>query len=123
MVENPEIEVLIKTAIVLNKFLKEAKDKGSSHSRIANNKDYLINSFGKIALETGLKIHTVSDIFRAKRSARIPTLVLVIDSLGKSMTEFGKAYEKISDSDIQKFKELNNNGELLRKKTKGRTIK
>ncbi len=105
MVETPEIQALLKTAIVLTNFLNEAKENGSSHARIANNKEYLINSLGKIALETGLKIHTVSDMFKAKRSARIPTLILVIDSLGKSMTDFGKAYDKISDSDIQKFKE------------------
>lgn len=105
MLDNPEMQALIKTAIVLTRFLKEAKERGSSHARIANNKEYLINSFGKIALETGLKIHTVSDMFKAKRSARIPTLVLVVDSLGKSMADFGKAYDKITDSDIQSFKE------------------
>lgn len=123
MLDNLEIQALLKTAIVLNKFLKEVKEKGSSHSRIGNNKDYLINSFGKIALETGLKIHTVSDMFRAKRSARIPTLVLVVESLGKSMADFGKAYDKITDSDIQKFKELQSKNSSKTKTAKKKAIR
>ncbi len=105
MVDTQETLVLFRTAIVLTKFLDEAKAKGSSHTRISNNPDYFINSFGKIALEAGIRKHTVADILNGKRSARIPTLAIILEALGKTMSDFGKVYDRISDSDIQKFKE------------------
>ena len=108
MVDTPETLVLIRMAVVLNKFLDEAKAKGSSYERISNNPDYLINSYGKIALEAGIRKHTVADIFNGKRSARVPTLAIILQALNKTMTDFGKAYDRVSDSDIQKFKERSN---------------
>lgn len=108
MVDTHEMESIIRTAVVLTKFLDEVKAKGSSHARISNNTDYLVNSIRKIALETELQVNTVADVFNAKRSARIPTLVIILEALNKTMTDFGKAYDRVTDSDIQKFKEQSN---------------
>jgi transcriptional regulator with XRE-family HTH domain len=108
MVDTQETLVLIRTAVVLTKFLDDAKAKGSSHERIVNNPDYLINSFGKIALEAGIRKHTVADILNGKRSARIPTLAIILEALNKTMADFGKSYDRVTDSDIQKFKERSN---------------
>ena len=108
MADSTEVQVLFRTAIVLTKFLDDAKTKGSSHARISNNPDYFINSFGKIALEGGIRKHTVADILNGKRSARIPTLAIILEALNKTMADFGKAYDRVSDSDIQKFKERSN---------------
>lgn len=105
MVDTHEMESIIRTAVVLTKFLDEVKAKGSSHARISNNTDYLVNSIRKIALETELQVNTVADVFNAKRSARIPTLAIILEALSKTMTDFGKAYDRVTDSDIQKFKE------------------
>lgn len=115
MDDTQETLVLIRTAVVLTKFLDEAKGKGSSHARISNNPDYEINSFGKIALEAGIRKHTVADVLNAKRSARIPTLAIILEALNKTMTDFGKAYDRVTDSDIQKFKEQSS----LKKSTVG----
>lgn len=108
MVDSQESKVTIKTAIALSKMLEEAKAKGSSHSRIANNPDHIINSIGKIALETGLRKNTVSDIFNARKATKITTLVLILEALNKTIADFGKFFEKVTDSEIQKFKERSN---------------
>lgn len=108
MVDTKEMESIIRTAVVLTKFLDDAKAKGSSHARISNNTDYLINSIRKIALEAELQVNTVADVFNGKRSARIPTVALILQALNKTMTEFGKSYDRVTDSDIQKFKERSN---------------
>jgi transcriptional regulator with XRE-family HTH domain len=108
MVDTQESNALYKTAIALSRLLDEAKAKGSSHSRIVNNPDHIINSIGKISLETGLRKNTISDIINAKKAPKITTLVLILDALGKSIIDFGKQYEKLTDSDIQKFKERSN---------------
>ncbi len=105
MVENHESNTLVKTSVTLNKFLEEAKTKGSSHARISNNKEYHVNSIRKIALEAELEVNTVASIFNGKRVAKFPTLLLIIQALGKSLTEFARAFDRVTDSDIQKFKE------------------
>lgn len=115
MVDAQDSKITLKTAIALSKILEEAKAKGSSHSRIANNPDHLINSIGKIALETGLRKNTVSDIFNANKATKITTLVLILEALNKTIVDFGKYFEKVTDSDIQKFKEQSS----LKKSTVG----
>lgn len=107
MVEAQDSIIKIKTAIVLTGMLNEAKKKGSSHSRIANNPDHIINSIGKISLESGLRKNTISDLLNGKKATKLTTLLLVLTALDKTLVDFSRHFEKISDSDIQKFKELN----------------
>jgi transcriptional regulator with XRE-family HTH domain len=105
MVDTPESIIITKTAIVLNSMLDEAKKKGSSHSRISNNPNHIINSIGKIALETGLRKNTVSDLLNGKKGTKLTTLIPILMALDKTIADFGKLFEKITDSDIQSFKE------------------
>lgn len=123
MVEAQDSIIKIKTAIVLTGMLNEAKKKGSSHSRIANNPDHIINSIGKIALETGLRKNTVSDLLNGKKTTKLTTLLSILIALDKTLIDFGKHFEKITDSDIQKFKELNNQDPQRNKTTKRKTPK
>lgn len=108
MKDNPDTLISIKIAVALSKILDEQRAKGSSHARIANNPDHIINSYAKIALEAGLRKATVSDLFNANKYPRASTLVNVLSALGKTMTDFGKYYDRVTDSDIQKFKERSN---------------
>ncbi len=105
MVDTPQSIIITKTAIVLNSMLDEAKKKGSSHSRISNNPNHIINSIGKIALETGLRKNTVSDLLNGKKGTKLTTLIPILMALDKTIADFGKLFEKITDSDIQSFKE------------------
>lgn len=107
MVEAQDSIIKIKTAIVLTGMLNEAKKKGSSHSRIANNPDHIINSIGKISLESGLRKNTISDLLNGKKATKLTTLLLILTALDKTLIDFSRHFEKISDSDIQIFKEQN----------------
>ena len=105
MIEAQDSLITIKTAIVLKSMLDEAKKRGSSHSRISNNPNHIINSIGKIALETGLRKNTVSDLVNGKKATKLTTLISILNALGKTLIDFSKHFEKITDSDIQNFKE------------------
>lgn len=105
MKDNPEIIIALRIAAALSKILDEQRAKESPHARIANNPGHLINSYSKIALEAGVRKATVSDLFNGKKYPRASTLVRVLSALGKSMTDFGKYFDRLTDSDIQKFKE------------------
>jgi transcriptional regulator with XRE-family HTH domain len=98
----------IKTAIVLGEMLAEAQAKGSINARIADKKIAIHNSLGKISVETGITKSALSDIFSGKSGTKINTLVPILSALNKSFVDFAKRFEKVTDSDIQKFKERSN---------------
>ncbi len=106
MVSNQNI-IAIKTAIVLNEMLIESQQKGSKHARIADRKIEDHNSLGKISVETGITKSTLSHVFNGKSGTKLITLLPILKAFNKSLIDFAKRYEKITDSDIQKFKELN----------------
>ena len=95
----------IKTAIVLNEMLAELQLKGSVNARITDRKIAIHNSLGKISVETGVTKSTLSGIFAGKSGTKINTIIPILAALNKSFVDFAKRFEKISDSDIQKFKE------------------
>lgn len=58
-------------------------------------------------------------MFSAKTGTKINTLIPVLSALNKSLSDFAKRFEKVSDSDIQKFKEQSNlKKPAAKKKTK-----
>lgn len=105
MVSNQNI-IAIKTAIVLNEMLIESQQKGSKHARIADRKIEDHNSLGKISVETGITKSTLSHVFNGKSGTKLITLLPILIAFNKSLVDFSKRFEKITDSDIQRFKEL-----------------
>lgn len=104
----PEQDVIkLKTAIVLNEMLKEAQSVGNKNARINDRKIEIVNSFGKLSVETGITKSNLLSIFSGKTGTKITSLIPVLSAFNKSIIDFAKRYEKITDADIQKFKELN----------------
>lgn len=97
--------IKIKTAIVLNEMLAEAQSRGTKYARINDRKIEIHNSIGKISVETGITKTGIAAILNAKNAAKITTLLPILTTLNKSLTDFSKRFDKITDSDIQKFKE------------------
>gem|GEM_PF-5566348 len=86
--------------------LIESQQKGSKHARIADRKIEDHNSLGKISVETGITKSTLSHVFNGKSGTKLITLLPILIAFNKSLVDFSKRFEKITDSDIQKFKEL-----------------
>lgn len=108
--------IAIKTAIVLNEILTESQRKGSKHARIADRKIEDHNSLGKISVETGITKSTLSHVFNGKSGTKLNTLLPILSAFNKTLTDFAKRYEKITDSDIQKFKDRLNLSKAIIKK-------
>lgn len=100
--------IKFKTAIVLNEMLKEAQSVGNKNARINDRKIEIVNSFGKLSTETGITKSNLLSMFSGKTGTKITSLLLVLSAFNKSLIDFAKRYEKITDSDINKFKELRN---------------
>jgi hypothetical protein len=100
--------IKIKTAIVLNGMLADAQSIGNKNARITDRKIEVVNSFGKLSAETGITKGNLLSMFSGKTGTKINTLIPVLAALNKTIGDFAKRYEKLTDSDIQKFKERSN---------------
>ena len=98
--------IKLKTAIVLNEMLKEAQSVGNKNARFTDKKIDIVNSFGKLSAETGITKSNLLSMFAGKTGTKMTSLIPVLSAFNKGLVDFAKRYEKISDSDIQKFKEL-----------------
>lgn len=101
--EETQENIKIKIAISLNLLLDDSKK--NIHSTKTG--EELNISYSEIADNSNIRKATVSDIFNAKKSANTFTLFRIIKAMGYKLGDFSKKYDKISDSDIIKFKHKN----------------
>lgn len=107
--------IKLKTAIVLTDLLKEAQIVGNKNARFTDKKIQTVNSFGKLSAETGITKSNLISMFSGKTGTKMTSLIIVLSAFNKNILDFAKRYEKISYSDIQKFKEQH---KLLESSTK-----
>lgn len=110
--------IKLKTAIVLNEMLKEAQSAGNKNARFTDKKIEIVNSFGKLSAETGITKSNLLSMFSGKTGTKITSLLPVLSAFNRSIIDFAKRYEKITDSDIQKFKELRSPVSPVKKRQK-----
>ncbi|KUJ62029.1 hypothetical protein AR687_10785 [Flavobacteriaceae bacterium CRH] len=100
-----EENIKLKTAISLRRLLESNKN----YPHNENDIDAIVKSYGKISDEGDIRKATVSNILNAKSVAKSTTLILILEAMGFSLTDFAKTYYSINESDIfafQKFLEL-----------------
>lgn len=92
-----KIGLAIKRIIDANKAftLNQSITKSSSH--------YEINSsYRQMFKNAGLREATVSDIVNGKTNCKAITLVKILASLNCTLEEFGKVFESLSDSEVNR---------------------
>ena len=93
------LNISIKIAITLTRLLETSK---TSLSR-AINKEEIADSYNKIALNSGLRKATVSDVFNAKSDPLSSTLMLIIKGMGYTLEEYAQIYDAIKEDEIKEF--------------------
>lgn len=73
--------------------------------------ELLSDSYNQIALAIDMRKGTVSDTFNANSKPSSSTLIMIINAMGYSLSDFAKVYETITENEIIEFKKR-------RKKTK-----
>lgn len=100
-----EIEkiVTIKTAITLRKMLSNNK----ASSIKADGGNDIVNSYDKIAANSNSELTkaTVNSAFSGKKRSTMATIVLIVESMGHTMTDFAEIYDKLSERDVIKFRD------------------
>ncbi|UTX50065.1 hypothetical protein [Chryseobacterium sp. MA9] len=101
---NNDVEriIMIKVAIALRLLLGRNKNYIATTD---NNTADIINSYEKIATNSYADIRkaTVSNAFSGKKRSTMITIILIVESMGYTMIDFGKQYSKITDNDISEF--------------------
>jgi transcriptional regulator with XRE-family HTH domain len=70
----------------------------------SSDKAVLARSYNKIASASDMRKATVSDTFNAKTIPSSSTLILILDAMGNSISDFARVYETITDSEMLAFK-------------------
>lgn len=101
-------KIKIKTAVSLNTLLNRVKNSPDKKSEIAK-------SQGQIASHAVIRKATVTKIFNAKTNPGTATLILIIEAMGLTITDFAEIYESFKTSD---FQELEKKLEEIKEKQK-----
>lgn len=92
--------IKIKIAISLNKLLVKYRQAQMGKADLKDNQA----SYNQIALNADLRKATVSDIFNAKSTPSSSTLILVVQAMGFSLTDFAQTFDSVNDFEILSFK-------------------
>ena len=78
----------------------------ASLRRLINCEDIelLSDSYNQIALAIDMRKGTVSDTFNAKSKPSSSTLIMIVNAMGYSLTDFAKVYETITETEVLEFK-------------------
>lgn len=103
MIKEIEKIVMIKTAITLRKLLQRNK----TNSKLASGNEDIVSSYEKIAINSASDARkaTVSNAFGGETRSAITTVILIVESMGFTMIDFGETYNNISDKEVKDFQE------------------
>ncbi len=101
MYSDVEKIIMAKTAIALRLLL--SRNKTLSQNESAD----IIDSYEKIAINaTGdIRKATVNNAFSGKKRSSMVTIILIVESMGFTMSDFGEIYNDIKDEQILKFQQ------------------
>lgn len=88
----------IKIIISLKKLLEKGK---TLQKEIIDNK--IVYSYHGISSNALIRKATVNDTLNGKTSPKGVTLISIIEAMGYTVTDFGKAYDSISNVDIELY--------------------
>ncbi len=104
MVESKDEKLIrLKIGIVFSKLLQEVKEDMRLAKSCGKSTRHFNTSFGKLSSDTGLRAATLTEIFLGKSNPKATSIVLVLNSLGKSLEQFGQYFEMLSDNEVQDF--------------------
>lgn len=99
MVINEDDISKIKIALSLKKLLLRNKKEFIE----GGTEEDIVRSYNNIAVDAELRKATVSDIFNAKSQPKLRTVLLIVEAMKYSFTDFAKEYESVSTKDIDAF--------------------
>ncbi len=93
--------IKIKFGLAFSKLL--ADNKRDKENNLENGiVDMELNyTLGKISIDTGLRVATLSDIFSGKSNPKAVTIVMILISLGKTLSDLASYYDSLTENEIK----------------------
>lgn len=103
MYKESEKIIMLKVAITLRSLLIHNKN----YTDLNFEKEDIVNSYEKIAANSSADIRkaTVTNAFSGNKKSTMVTIILIVESMGFNMVNFGDQYDKITEKDIEEFKQ------------------
>ncbi len=94
---------MIKTAITLRRLLNLNKN---SLQRSYKGEE-IVSSYEKISIHSNsdLTKATVNNAFSGIKRSTMPTIIMIVETMGFTMQDFGDHYNKVKDEHILEFRE------------------
>jgi hypothetical protein len=93
--------IKLKLASCFRKILKQKKNI-SRKNKLRNIQDLrLVDSLRQLEADSGLSYTLIQTAYTAKRDIQFSSLIILIESLEISFTDFAKIYDKLSDEQIE----------------------
>jgi transcriptional regulator with XRE-family HTH domain len=100
MMDKEQAELIqLRFGLTLKLILDENKSK-----TIDNPKKDIIDSYGKLEINSGLRKATLIDFAAGKSNPSGTTIAAILDALEMSLSEFGMVYDKITEKEILEYK-------------------
>ena len=102
MIKQGEKIIIIKIAITLRILLSRNKT-----LQVADPRKDIVTSYEKISINSSsdLTKATVNNAFSGIKRSAMTTVILIIESMGYTLSKFAEEYDKITDEDIKLFKQ------------------
>ena len=99
-----QIFINYKYALALKKLFDRVKKTAARNKKNGQVGSSLDDSYDKISSRTGLRQATISDAFNGKSEMKASTIDLILSSLRKNYTQFGRVMDKLTEEEILKYK-------------------
>ena len=100
MNEHSEVIIKIKIAISLRDLLRRNKE----YARTKEKHEEIIDSYEKISVNADIRKATVTSAFNGTTRTAMTTVVLIIEAMGFTLTDFSKTYSEIDSKQISDFR-------------------
>jgi hypothetical protein len=97
------IFIQFKIGLALRMIIGANKALGKDETMKTSKKPLPEKSYGGISSTTGIRSATVSDIINGKSEPKATTLIYILDSLGASMSDFGKIFDSLSNRQVKEY--------------------
>jgi len=120
-----QVYVKYKYALALKKLQEKNKIQKKKNDRKGIVDNSFDHSYGAISSSTGLRAATISNIITGSAEIKTFTLYLILSSLNVSYSQFGKVFDKLTETEVINYKnqitkERHEREEKSRKKLKNR---
>ena len=97
--------ILLKWGLALKQIVDRNKTLGLDKKALGIRDKNIVNSFGRLEAASGVPKATLVNIMHGQKNAATTTWMAILDALDMSLTDFGRIFDSIRDSEVIQYRE------------------